>query len=61
MLYVREAQIADAEAIARAHVDTWRTAYQGLVPDEYLAWLSYEQREQFWRGHLEAQTEDHFI
>jgi GNAT superfamily N-acetyltransferase len=41
---IREAHIADAAGIAKVHVDTWRSAYAGLVPAEYLAGLSYEQK-----------------
>jgi hypothetical protein len=38
----------DAEAIARVHVDSWRTTYQGILPDEVLAGLSVERRRAFW-------------
>jgi ribosomal protein S18 acetylase RimI-like enzyme len=31
---------ADAEALARAHVTSWRQAYRGLLPDAYLARMS---------------------
>jgi GNAT superfamily N-acetyltransferase len=49
---IREAEIDDAAAIARVHVDAWRTTYAGIVPDEYLAGLSYDEREQNWRDGL---------
>lgn len=47
---IRPATAGDAEHIARVHVDTWRTTYRGIVPDEALANLSYERREQVWRA-----------
>jgi GNAT superfamily N-acetyltransferase len=47
-MIIREATPADVQAIARVHVDSWRTTYRGLVRDEYLAKLSYEARERFW-------------
>src|SRR5918998_4172552 len=50
---VREARPADAAGIARVHVDTWRTTYRGIVPDDHLDALSYEARERFWAGALE--------
>ena len=53
-MHVRSAQIGDTVAIARIHVDTWRTTYRGVVPDDYLDALSYEQRERFWRRALSA-------
>ena len=46
---IREATIADVAAIARVHVDSWKTTYKGLLPDDYLASLTYEQREPLWR------------
>ena len=49
---IREACIVDAAAITRIHVDSWRTTYAGIVPDEYLASQSYDRREQIWRTHL---------
>jgi GNAT superfamily N-acetyltransferase len=44
MFKIREACSADAPAIARVHVDSWRTTYRGIVPDDYLAKLSCERR-----------------
>jgi len=51
MFTVRSAVADDAEAIAKVQVDTWRSAYQGLVPSQVLDSLSYEQRSQYW-GHI---------
>ena len=48
-MIVREANISDIPAISRIHVDTWRTTYPRIVPDEVLANLSYEKRENGWR------------
>jgi ribosomal protein S18 acetylase RimI-like enzyme len=33
---------ADAEALARVHVASWRETYRGLLPDAYLARMSEE-------------------
>lgn len=49
---IRTAQPEDAAGIARVHVDSWRTTYKGIFPDELLANLSYERREQYWRQAL---------
>jgi ribosomal protein S18 acetylase RimI-like enzyme len=46
---IRPADIGDVCIITKVHVDTWRTSYQGIVPDEVLEGLSYEQREARWR------------
>ncbi len=48
---IREATPDDIPGIARVHVDTWRTAYLGIVPAEHLAGLSYERSEARWREH----------
>jgi GNAT superfamily N-acetyltransferase len=45
---VRPATLLDAEAIAKVHVDSWRRTFRGIVPDEFLAQLSYAQRQQLW-------------
>ena len=45
---IRPAQTEDALSIARVHVDTWRTTYVGIVPDEHLANLSYERCQAGW-------------
>jgi ribosomal protein S18 acetylase RimI-like enzyme len=34
---VREAELADAERIARVHVESWRETYSGVLNDRYLA------------------------
>ena len=45
---IRPADPSDAGAMARVHVDTWRTTYSGIVPAKYLAGLSYRDRESKW-------------
>lgn len=49
MLNIRRADVKDAPAIARVTVDTWKTAYRGVIADEYLARLKYQDREPGWR------------
>ena len=53
---IRAADQADAGPIARVHIDSWQTTYEGIVPAEYLAGLSYRDRESRWN---EALTTDH--
>lgn len=57
-MIVREATHNDVPAIAKVHVDTWRTTYRGIVPDEHLANLSYEQRANVWYQILNQAPED---
>ena len=49
---VRPAELDDAPAIARVHVATWRSAYRGLLPDDFLASLSQAHYEERWRRNL---------
>lgn len=42
---IREARLEDAPAMARVRVDTWRTAYRGIVPDDVLNAMAYEETE----------------
>jgi GNAT superfamily N-acetyltransferase len=51
---VRAARPADARAIAEIHVAGWRAAYRGHMPDDFLAALSVEQREEQRRRDLES-------
>lgn len=46
---IRIAHPEDAPSIAKVQVDSWRTTYKGIVPDDFLQQLSYEKREEFWR------------
>lgn len=39
----------DCRAIAEVHVESWQHAYQGILPEEYLASLSVAEREAMWR------------
>jgi GNAT superfamily N-acetyltransferase len=48
-MQIREATMADVATLARVHVDSWRTTYKGILPDDYLANLTYARREPLWR------------
>lgn len=45
---IREAIPQDAAGIARVHVESWRTTYPGIMPQEHLDALSYSDRERTW-------------
>jgi len=49
---VRPATPADADAIGRVQVETWRVAYRGLMPDDVIARFDVEARQQMWREGL---------
>jgi GNAT superfamily N-acetyltransferase len=43
-ILLRDALPADADPVARLHVLSWRTAYRGLLPDEFLDAMRPEER-----------------
>ncbi len=49
---VRPARIEDAPQIARVHVDSWRSTYSEIVPQDFLAAMSYEDFEARWHSWL---------
>ena len=49
---MRAATTADAEAIGRVQVETWRVAYTGLLPQETLDAFDVEGRQRMWREGL---------
>jgi GNAT superfamily N-acetyltransferase len=51
-LSLRRAREGDADLLARIHVDAWKAAYRGLVPDEHLHGLDPEHRADGWRRFL---------
>ncbi|MEV8613745.1 GNAT family N-acetyltransferase [Amycolatopsis sp. NPDC051373] len=58
---VRPAVVADAAGIARVHVGSWRAAYAGLLPADFLAGLSASRREAFWAESLAAPAPRHTV
>lgn len=52
MVTVRLARADDADEIGRIQVETWRTAYAGLMPDEAITGFDVTSQQRFWRGVL---------
>ena len=46
------ASVEDARTIAEIHVTTWQAAYAGIMPADFLAGLSVEKREAYWREEI---------
>ena len=55
---VRPARVDDASGVARVHVDGWRAAYRGLLPDSVLDGLSVEDRSDRWTRWIAASDEE---
>lgn len=52
---IRKAVLSDAKGIAKVQVDTWRTSYKNIVPDNYLKKMKYESREDLWEKVIPSQ------
>ncbi|MFJ7979571.1 GNAT family N-acetyltransferase [Lysinibacillus xylanilyticus] len=53
---IRKANSQDAQGIGKVHVDSWRTTYKGILPDDFLNNLSYEQRTELWKKNISDAT-----
>lgn len=51
---VRLAELSDVPRLAEIHVRSWQAAYREILPKEFLAGLSVEQREESWTNKLVA-------
>lgn len=58
---IRQASAGDAEAIARLHAASWRTAYRGALSDAYLDGSIEAERAAVWRERLRQPTPDQFV
>ncbi|MCL6454130.1 MAG: GNAT family N-acetyltransferase [Alicyclobacillus sp.] len=56
---IRRATPADAAAVARVHVDSWRTTYRGIVPNDFLDGMSYEASAARWQRLFAAGDPDY--
>jgi ribosomal protein S18 acetylase RimI-like enzyme len=54
---IRRARKEDAEAIARVHVESWRSTYRGIIAADFLANLSLENHAERWREILRTQNQ----
>ncbi|MGE0254044.1 MAG: N-acetyltransferase family protein [Alphaproteobacteria bacterium] len=55
--HIRRATPDDAAAIAAIHVEAWRAAYAGMLPDRYLLGLAEGRQTRQWRHHVVARGE----
>lgn len=49
---VREAEPKDAEAIARVHLESWKTTYPGIIPQAHIDGLRLENGIANWKQRL---------
>lgn len=58
---IRKGSEHDAARIAEIQVETWRAAYRGLVPDDYLATLDPVRRAIVWKELLSTPGQTFFV
>jgi GNAT superfamily N-acetyltransferase len=59
---LRCAEVTDEPAIARLHADSWRTAYRGILRDDFLDGTVSANRRELWRTRFsEIDREDQLI
>ena len=52
---IQPATPEDCRLVAELHVESWRHAYRGILPEQYLASLSVVEREAMWLRIVERQ------
>jgi ribosomal protein S18 acetylase RimI-like enzyme len=55
---IRQARTEDVITIARVHIDTWRTTFAGIVPQNYLDQFTYAESEEIWTEILQGKRGD---
>jgi hypothetical protein len=60
-LRVREATREDAEAVAKLHAESWRSAYRGAYRDEFLDGDVFVERAEVWRERLCEPSSSQFV
>jgi len=53
---IRHARIEDADGIARVWAESWRAAYRGIVPDDYLNTIDVAEWAERQRRNMENQS-----
>lgn len=54
MYSILHADLDDAPAIAALHIESWRSAYRGLLPDDFLDGPVVEDRVRLWNARMPA-------
>jgi ribosomal protein S18 acetylase RimI-like enzyme len=48
VMIIRKATSSDTPGIAKVQVDSWRSTYKGIIPNDFLDSLSYDKQEAKW-------------
>jgi ribosomal protein S18 acetylase RimI-like enzyme len=58
---VRSALPSDAAAIATIHAESWRTAYRGILRDEFLDGPVFDDRHRVWENRLSTAPPHQYV
>ena len=58
MVIIRKGELKDCAGIARVEVDSYRSAYAGIFPDEYIDHFTYEEQEGDWQKWFESNKDE---
>ena len=61
MVTLRDATEHDSQAIARLHADSWRSAYRGMLSDDYLDHRVHLERSDLWQQRFAEQGQKPFF
>lgn len=61
MMQFREANAADAQAIALLHAESWRHSYRGMLSDQFLDEEVVDDRFAIWQKRLTMPVEGQFV
>ena len=56
---IHHAGVEDAPALAALHVESWRSAYRGMLPDAYLDGPIVDERLAFWQRRMAELEPNH--
>jgi GNAT superfamily N-acetyltransferase len=51
---LRQAVTSDAETIAALHTESWQSSYRGILSDDYLDNVIFDERKNYWQESLNA-------
>lgn len=57
---IRPPVLGDEDALCRVHIRAWQTAYRGILPDDFLDGMRFEDRIERWRERVANVGEGQF-
>ncbi|MFB0842086.1 GNAT family N-acetyltransferase [Paenibacillus oleatilyticus] len=58
---IRLASVRDIEGMARVHIESWKSTYNGIISESFLSKLTVEKRMKNWKAIFDNLTQDDVI